>query len=256
MFKKTLVATSLMALASPLMADTLAPAQVHTGAITAAAPGIQAIATADDVSVVGPILHLDANVSAGDTIAVTYLGASLDEDHTFGTTKLVAGTTTGGAGAACITANQDVSFAGQTGNVATFRVNATNGITVNCTFALPAVTVDGASLAAADTFSISTTTSTPYGVLQSVAATKLVDVGAAEITSVVTQKFNDEVKVATARNALGSPSDVAIFTLADTSDAAGALILATSTMSVAGDFSWASVTSDAGVKTYPGPHLT
>ena len=254
MFKKTLVATSLLALASTSMADTLgSSATVPTTVITSAAPTIQAIATADDVSVVAQILHLDSNLSVGDTIAVTYIGAALDEGYSHPSTPLVISQSNDNGGdPACTVASQNISFAGLSGSVATYRVQATNGVTEHCAVALPALEIDGASLATADKFSISTTTSTPYGVIQSVAATKLVDVAAAELTSVVTTDFDEVVAVASARNALGAGTDVATFTLADSG---GGATVAASTMTVTGDFSWAAQTT-AGVTTYPGVVVT
>jgi hypothetical protein len=92
-------------------------------------------------------------------------------------------------------------------------------------------------------------TSTPFGVIQTVAATELVNVGAAELTSVVATVFDDVVQVAGGRVALAAATDVATFTLADAGG--GATLAATSTMTVTGDFSWAAQTT-AGVTTYPG----
>ena len=58
MFKQTIVAASLLAFAATSVAETLtSSATDSTAAITAAAPSIQAIATADDVSVPANFLH-------------------------------------------------------------------------------------------------------------------------------------------------------------------------------------------------------
>lgn len=254
MFKQTIVAASLLAFAATSVAETLtSSATDSTAAITAAAPSIQAIATADDVSVPANFLHLDANLAVGDTIAVTYSGAALDEAYTHPATALVVSQTAGGAGAACVIGNQAVNFAGLSGSTATYRVNATDGLTVNCALALPVLQLDGASLATADTFSMTIATSTPFGVIQNVAATELVNVGAAELTSVVAGGFNEVVQVAGGRVALGAATDVATFTLAD--GGGGATLAATSSMTVTGDFSWAAQTT-AGVTTFPGVVVT
>lgn len=256
MFKQTIVAASLLAFAAGAMAETLTSSATDStaaAAITAATPSIQAIATADDVTIAANFLHLDANLAVGDTIAVTYSGAALDEGFTHPATALVVSQSVIGAGVACVTANQAINFAGLSGSTATYRVNATDGLTINCALALPVIEVDGASLATADTFSMAIATSTPFGVIQQVAATELVNVGAAELTSVVTTTFNDIVQVAGGRVALGAATDVATFTLADAGG--GATVAATSTMTVTGDFAWAAQTT-AGVTTFPGVVVT
>lgn len=252
MFKKTLLAVSVFALASTATtadAASIRAAQDDTAVFAAATPSTQAVSTADLVTVAGPILHLDANYGAGDTISVTYSGASLDEDYTHPTTALTIGQTTG---AACVTGDQSVSFAGLSGTTATYTFGASDGVTVGCTVALPAVDVDGASLGTADTFSIAISTSRGFGVLESVAATELVNVGADVITVVATTPFNDQIDVNDNRNSflLGLNDELTI-TLDDTDGAAvGADLGTTTTMSVAGDFSWAKTTEADGSVNY------
>lgn len=251
-FKKTLLATSILGFASASLGAELASDATHTNAISAATPSIQQVATLDAVTVAAPILHLGANYGAGDTIQITYSGASLDEDYSHPTAALTAGTTTAGT---CTSANLSVSFAGLSGNVATYTVGASDGANTDCSIALPAVDVDGASLASADTFSIAVSTSRGYGALETIAATKLVDVAAAEITSVVTTKFDNTIDVNDDRESFTTgSSDVATFTLADAGG--GAALSTTSTMTVTGDFSWASSTSTGGTVTYPQAAVT
>jgi hypothetical protein len=260
MFKKTLLTASLFGLASASLGAELASDATHTNAIVAQAPSIQEVATLDDFTVTAPILHLGANYGSNDTIQITYSGASLDEDYTHPTTALTVVQTTGGT---CTTANLSVSFAGLSGNVATYTVGASDGANTDCALTLPAVKVDGASLAAADTFSISVATSRGYGPLELIASTKLVDVGAAEITSTVSSVFNGTIDVNDDRETLtdgaATPSveltDVATFVLADVGG--GAALTATSTMTVTGDFSWAASTDAiTGVVTYPQAVVT
>jgi hypothetical protein len=246
-FKKTLLATSILGFASASLGAELASDATHTNAIAAATPSIQQVATLDKVTVAAPILHLGANYGAGDTIQITYSGAALDEDYSHPTGALTSGTTTLGT---CTSANLSVSFAGLSGNVATYTVGASDGANTDCSIALPAVDVDGASLASADTFSIAVSTSRGYGALETIAATKLVDVAAAEITSVVTSKFDATIDVNDDRESFTTgATDVATFTLADA--AGGAALEATSVMTVSGDFSWAASTSTGGTVTYP-----
>lgn len=246
-FKKTLLATSILGFASASLGAELSATAVHSAGITAATPSIQQVATLDKVTVAAPILHLGANYGAGDTIQITYSGADLDEDYSHPTAALTSGTTTGGT---CTSANLSVSFAGLSGNVATYTVGASDGANTDCSLALPAVDVDGASLATADTFSIAVSTSRGYGALETIAATKLVDVAAAEITSVVTSKFDATIDVNDDRESFTTgATDVATFTLADA--AGGAALEATSVMTVSGDFSWAASTSTGGTVTYP-----
>jgi hypothetical protein len=246
-FKKTLLATSILGFASASLGAELSATAVHSAGITAATPSIQQVATLDKVTVAAPILHLGANYGAGDTIQITYSGADLDEDYSHPTAALTSGTTTGGT---CTSANLSVSFAGLSGNVATYTVGASDGVNTGCSLALPAVDVDGASLATADTFSIAVSTSRGYGALETIAATKLVDVAAAEITSVVTSKFDATIDVNDDRESFTTgATDVATFTLADA--AGGAALEATSVMTVSGDFSWAASTSTGGTVTYP-----
>jgi hypothetical protein len=246
-FKKTLLATSILGFASASLGAELSATAVHSAGITAATPSIKQVATLDKVTVAAPILHLGANYGAGDTIQITYSGADLDEDYSHPTAALTSGTTTGGT---CTSANLSVSFAGLSGNVATYTVGASDGANTDCSLALPAVDVDGASLATADTFSIAVSTSRGYGALETIAATKLVDVAAAEITSVVTSKFDATIDVNDDRESFTTgATDVATFTLADA--AGGAALEATSVMTVSGDFSWAASTSTGGTVTYP-----
>jgi len=227
-FKKTLLATSILGFASASLGAELSATAVHSAGITAATPSIQQVATLDKVTVAAPILHLGANYGAGDTIQITYSGADLDEDYSHPTAALTSGTTTGGT---CTSANLSVSFAGLSGNVATYTVGASDGANTDCSLALPAVDVDGASLATADTFSIAVSTSRGYGALETIAATKLVDVAAAEITSVVTSKFDATIDVNDDRESFTTgATDVATFTLADA--AGGAALEATSVMTV------------------------
>ena len=120
-FKKTLLATSILGFASASLGAELASDATHTNAIAAATPSIQQVATLDKVTVAAPILHLGANYGAGDTIQITYSGAALDEDYSHPTAALTSGTTTGGT---CTSANLSVSFAGLSGNVATYTVGA------------------------------------------------------------------------------------------------------------------------------------
>jgi hypothetical protein len=251
-FKKTLLATSILGFASASLGAELASDATHTNAIAAATPSIQQVATLDKVTVAAPILHLGANYGAGDTIQITYSGAALDEDYSHPTGALTSGTTTLGT---CTSANLSVSFAGLSGNVATYTVGASDGANTDCSIALPAVDVDGASLASADTFSIAVSTSRGYGALETIAATKLVDVAAAEITSVVTSKFDATIDVNDDRESFTTgATDVATFTLADA--AGGAALEATSVMTVSGDFSWAASTSTGGTVTYPQAVVT
>jgi hypothetical protein len=250
MFNKTLLAVSVFALASTANAASIRLAQDDTAAFAAVTPSTQAVSTADLITVAAPILHLDANYGAGDTITVTYSGAALDEDYSHPTTALTIGATAGGT---CATGSQAVSFAGLSGSVATYTFGASDGTTVGCTVELPAVQVDGASLGTADKFNIAVTTSRGFGSLETVAATALVDVGVDVITVVATTPFNDKIDVNDNRNSfLGGTEDELTITLADTdTDTVGADLAATSTMSLAGDFSWAkTVAADASVS-YP-----
>jgi hypothetical protein len=267
MFKKTLIALTVVGMSSTAWgAATLSSTAVAAAGVTLATPSIQQVTTQDAYVVTGPILHLDANYATGDTITVTYSGAALDEDYTHPTTNLTIGTTQGTIG--CTAGNQAVSFAGLQGNVATFTIGASDGATSDCTVALPDVNVDGASLATADTFSFAVSTSRGFGVLESVATTQAVNVGAAEITVTVT-KLNGVIDVNDARNTLtdgaATPAvettDVGTYLLADanvtaTDTAGGAVLGATSTMTLTGDFSWAASTDAQGAVTYPAVGIT
>ena len=102
MFKKTLIALTVVGMSSTALGATLSDDAVHTTGVTATTPSLQQVATLDAYTITPPILHLDANYSAGDTITVTYSGAALDEDYTHPTANLTIGTTTG---AACTPAN-------------------------------------------------------------------------------------------------------------------------------------------------------
>jgi hypothetical protein len=250
-FKKTLLAVSVLGFASASQGAELSATAVFDAGITAAAPSIQEVATLDAVTITAPNLHLGANYGAGDTITVTYSGASLDEDYSHPTGNLTVGTTTS---ATCTSTNLAVSFAGLSGSVATYTVGASDGANTGCFLTMPAVNVDGASLASADKFNMAVSTSRGYGVLEAVVATKLVDVAAAEITTTITAgtnlAFDQVVDVNKDRYEFSgsTQSDIAAIVLADAAN--GATLTATSVMTLTGDFGWAGVsTTTAGVTT-------
>jgi len=258
-FKKTLIAATLASVASASFGAALLQTGtdlVATG-VTKSTPSIQAVATADKVSVDGPVLVLGANYGVGDTITATYSGAAFDSAFSFPTgaiTTVQATDTTANAAARAQCDAATVSFAGLVGSTATFTVGSTTGNTIDCTIKLPDVEVDGASLAATDKLSVAISTSRGYGTLESVAATVLADVGLAEITATVTagadKTFDQQVDVNKDRYEFtANTDDVAEIVIADPAN--GAALEATSLVTITGDFGWAGVssTNNAGVTT-------
>jgi hypothetical protein len=268
MFKKTIIAMSLIAGASTATAATLSGTNVHSAGITAVTNSIQEVATLDKVTLVKQFLHLDANYGAGDTITVTYSGASLDSNFTHPTGNLVTGITNAAAADAAAVAASctgfSVSFAGLSGNVATYTVGASDGDNVDCYIELPPIDVDGASAASADTFSVAVSTSRGFGALETVAATKLIDVGAAEITAAIGTTCGDKAQATIDVNEgrkkftdgcdAGDAVDTADTIKLVIADVAGGAELdgATSNVTLTGDFSWAKKTAADGTVTWPG----
>jgi len=266
MFKKTLLAASLFGVASASFGATIGTGLETTVGVTVGAPSIQEVATLDAYTIDGPTVRLGANYGAGDTITLTFSGAALDEDYSFDTAAISSqqATTDDGAGGdtAATCDGMVVAFAGLQGSVATYTVSSVAGNTIDCAVTLPDLDVDGASFAAADTFSMALSTSRGFGTLEAVAATELGNVGAAEI-AVTTSNIllngvidvNDNRNTLTAAGAVET-DDVVSFTVVD--PAGGAEIVADeSTMTITGDFSWAAVTNVAtGAVSYPGIGIT
>jgi len=255
MFKKTLLAAGLFGVASTAFGATLHSGVDKNVALAVEVPSIQAVATADKVTIAGPVLVLGANYGTGDTITATYSGAAFDSSFSFPTTSIGSvQATDGGSGTPATCGAINIAFAGLSGSVATFTVGAVTGDTIDCTLALPAVDVDGASLAAADSLSLAITTSRGFGALESIAATKLADVGLAEITATITTgvdtTFDQIVDVNKDRYEFSSgTNDVAAIVIGDATG--GAVLEATSLVSISGDFGWAAVTDAVtGVVSY------
>jgi hypothetical protein len=268
-FKKTLLATSALGFASVSLGATVGTGVETTAGVTLDTPSIQEVATLDLFEIDGPHVHLGANYGVGDTIALTFSGASLDEDFLFDTAAITAvqATTDDGAGndIAAVCGGMTVAFAGLQGSVATYTVSSVGGNTIDCAIPLEDIDVDGASFAAADTFSVAVATSRGFGTLESVAATELGNVAAAEIAVTVGGTVLDGIiDVNDARNTLTDNdavapavelTDTVSFTLVD--PATGPEIVAgESTMTITGDFSWAAVTALNGTVSYPGIGIT
>jgi len=264
-FKKTLLACTLVSVASASFGATLHPGVDKNVALTAAAPSIQAVATADFINVTGPKLMLGTNYGAGDTITVTYSGATFDSSQVFSTGLI---TSVDGADGSnndpAVCGDISMSYAGLQGSTTTYIVQAVTGNHVDCSLALPDVKVDGASLASTGTFGIAVETSRGYGALETIAKTALVTVGAAEITLAVAANanaadklFDEVVDVEADRYELvGNGGDEAEIVIADAAN--GAVLEATSLVTITGDFSWAAVSTTAnGVTTvsYPAAQM-
>lgn len=249
-FKKTLLACTLVSVASASFGATLHPTKDKNVALAAATPSIQAVATADFISVAGPKLLLGTNYGVGDTITVTYSGAAFDSSQEFSTALISSEDgTDGGSSNPATCGDISMSYAGLQGTTTTYIVQAVAGAHVDCSLGLPAVKVDGASLASTGTFGIEVETSRGYGVLESIAKTALVTVGADEITLAVAatdaaddKLFDEVVDVEEDRYELvGETADVAEIVIADAAN--GAVLQATSLVTITGDFSWAGVST-------------
>jgi hypothetical protein len=251
-FKKTLIAGALVGISGTASAAlTFAPD--GTAATTVTAPSIDAIATAEDH--VGPaaIWTTAANYGTGDTISLTS-NIAVSANQSWSTAALTA-TACDGAG------SMQVSFAGYDAStkVATYTVGAAGATTVDCVVAFPAITYDGATLAAADKASLSLSTSRGFGVLESVAAVDMVDVGATQFTVAVTAAADETIDVNANRNSFvgyvaasgDDATDVITLTTASAAGAATYNDLATIT-EISGDFSWAkTVDAVTGAVSYP-----
>jgi len=250
MFKKTLVAMTVVGMSNAAM-----------GAVTVAsatlAPTPQRITTDPAFSSSALTATFNANYAVGDTISIA-LSHPVDATQVFATTAIATGTNN-------CTNNGDtmsVTYAGYAAatNTVTYTVNQATARTLGCPIAFPAIKFDGAVAAAADTITASFTTSKGFGTLEATATPyKVIDVAATQYTVTIGTPLNGIIDVSKQRYEFtAGTNDVVTATLANsgTSAATFSQLQATSTMTVTGDFSWAKVTSAAGVVTYPGVGLT
>jgi hypothetical protein len=251
-FKKTLIGASLLAVS----------ASSYAGlgiTVTAKDPSPQAVSTADFATSNTFVMEVAADYAAGDTIAFTF-SQDVDSTQVFSTAAVSADAND------CAGGVSKIGFGGYNNKVATYIFNAVDGSTVGCKFTIPAVKFDGAAIAAADTVTVSAATSRGFGTLESVpasATTELFDVSAAQFGLTITkltgivdvedarQSFVDDSTNAVDDNdADNEASEVLTIQLTDTDK--GASLLATSTVTVTGDMSWAKEVDANGDITYPG----
>jgi len=247
MFKKTLVAATILGMSSTAM-----------GAITVAAnigvPTPQRVTT-DPAFSSGTITTTNAaEYLAGNTFSLAF-SHDVDATQVFATTAIAA---------TCAGANVDMSvaFAGYQAatKTATYTVQTIgSGGTAGCVTIFPAVLFDGAVVAAADTVTVNVSTSKGFGATETMAApAQMINVAATQFTVAASATaLNGIIDVSKSRyefTGAAETTDVVTLTLADTYAAVGThgILQATSTMTLTGDFSWAAVTSAAGVTTYPG----
>jgi len=251
MFKKTLVTLAALGLASNAMALTIAKSTTHTAAVDVQTPAISSVATLDTYATTAFFLHLDANYSDGNTIQLTYSGATIDEDYTFSTADIALVATSGGAACA---ANQRASFAGFNSATQTVTyVIDSSAATDGCNLAIPVINADGASLSTEDTFSVTAVGSTTYGTLESLATTKLIDVAVDNISQAVATPLDGVVDVENGRYVFtAGTDDVVTITTTEGANGDGAADLLGATHVITGDFGWTKRTSAEGVVTRHG----
>jgi len=248
MFKKSLVTLAALGLASNAMSLAITKSvavPVPATAVVVQAPAISHVATLDTYAATAFFIHLDANYSDGNTVQLTYSGATIDEDYTFSTADIPLVATTGKT---CAN-GQRASFAGfNAGTQTVTYVIDSSAATDGCNMAIPVINADGASLASADTFSVSGVGSTAYGTLESLAATKLIDVAVDNITQAVATPLNGIVDVENGRYQFTAGlTDVVTITTTEGANTDGAADLLGATHVLSGDFSWTKKTSALGV---------
>lgn len=239
MFKKTLICLSVLGLASNAMSLTIHPGNDKAVANGLMVPSITSVATLDTYAVDAFTVHLDANYNSGNTIQLTYSGAAVDEDYVFPTTAI---TLAADAVPSTCAASQIASFAGWNASTltATYQFTGITAATDGCIMAIPVISVDGASLSTADTFSVSGTGATAYGTLETLAATKLVDVGLNNIVQTVATVLDQVVDVENGRlDFVGADvADVVTVTTTETAVADGDADILGVTHVLSGNFAW------------------
>ena len=259
MFKKTIFALAVLGLASNASALTINASTTDTAAVVVQTPAISAVATLDKYAATAFFIHLDAAYSDGNTIAVTYSGATVDEDYIFSTADIPLVATAGGA---VCGANQRASFAGF--NAATQTVTYvidSNAATQGCNIAIPVIDADGASLSTEDTFSVSAVGSTSFGQLEAAAAVKLIDVAVDNISQTIVTPLDETVDVENGRfqfvgAAGGDLTDVVTINTTEGANGDGAADILGATHVLTGDFSWTKKTDALGVVSRAGVAVT
>ena len=255
MFKKTLVAATILGMSSTAMGAIVVTANIGV-------PTPQRVTT-DPAFSSGTITTTNAaEYLAGNTFSLAF-SHDVDATQVFATTAIAA---------TCAGANVDMSvaFAGYQAatKTATYTVQTIgSGGTAGCVTIFPAVLFDGAVVAAADTVTVNVTTSKGFGATETMAApAQMINVAATQfaVTAAAGSEadgaaLNGTIDVSKARYEFTTGAlDSVTLNLTDSYAAVGthAILQATSTMTVTGDFSWAAVTSTAGVTTYPGVSVT
>ena len=252
MFKKTLICLSVLGLASNALSLTIHPGNDKAVANGIMVPAITSVATLDAYAVDAFTVHLDANYNSGNTIQLTYSGADIDEDYTFPTAAI---TLTADSVPSTCAGGQIASFAGWNASTltATYQFTGITAATDGCIMAIPTTSVDGASLSTSDTFSVSGVGATAYGTLETLAATKLVDVGVNNIVQTIATVLDQVVDVENGRlDFVGADlADVVTITTTETAVGDGDADLLGATHVLSGNFAWTKKTV-AGVDSRVG----
>lgn len=246
MFKKTIVALAVVGLASNASALTITESTTLGDAVTVQTPAITHVATKDDYAASAFFLHLDANYADGNLIQLTYSGATIDETYTFPTSDIAL--VVDAAPTTCAASQRAIfqGFDAPTQTV-TYLIDS-NAATDGCVLTVPVVKVDGASLGTADTFSVSAVGKTSFGTLETLAATKLIDVAVDNISQAIATPLDEVVDVENGRfDFVGAGTfDTVTITTTEGTNTDGAADLLGATHVLTGDFSWTKKTT-AGV---------
>lgn len=253
MFKKSLVTLAALGLASNAMALSITKNvadPVAGTAVVVQTPAVSHVATLDTYAATEFFIHLDANYSDGNTVQLTYSGATIDEDYTFSTADIALVATTGKT---CV-AGQRASFAGFNASTQTVTyVIDSSAATDGCNMKIPVINADGASLASGDTFSVSGAGSTAYGTLESLAATKLIDVAVDNISQAVATPLDGIVDVENGRYVFtAGVADIVTVTTTEGANTFGAADILGASHVITGDFGWTKKTDAEGVVTRVG----
>jgi hypothetical protein len=256
MFKKTLIALSVVGMSSTAVSLTIHPSKdPSSNPIVVQTPSITNVASLDLYAATAYFVHLDANYNSGNTIQVSYTGAAIDEDYIFPTAAISLTADTDTTASTCA-ASQIASFAGwnATTLTATYQFTGITAATDGCVMAIPVINVDGASLSTTDTFSVSAKGATAFGTLETLAASKLIDVAVNNIAQTVATPINGIIDVENARTQLtdsmiantADATDTVTVTMTEGTQASGAADLLGSKGVITGNFAWTKKTAADG----------
>jgi len=259
MFKKTLIALTVLGMSSTALSLTIHPStQPASNPVLVLAPAITHVATLDTYANTAFFVHLDANYASGNTVQLTYSGAAVDEDYVFPTAAIPLTVDTAASASTCA-ASQIASFAGWDAATltATYQFTGITAATDGCVMAIPVISVDGASLASTDVFKVTGKGATAYGTLELLAETKLIDVAVNNIVQTLSSPIlNQVVDVENGRFVFTSGNDdVVTITTTEGANSAGAADLLGAVHTITGNFAWTNKTV-AGVASRVGVAVT